>query len=126
MKTISSKPSVQRKILYNAPMHVRRKLLSARLSKELREKYGAKTLPVRKGDVVKIMRGDYAGVEGKVSEVDTKKIRIYVENVTREKTSGSTVKVPIHPSKVMIIGLNLDDKWRVESLEKKKSLKGES
>ncbi|MEM1588101.1 MAG: 60S ribosomal protein L26, partial [Candidatus Bathyarchaeia archaeon] len=31
-------------------MHVRRKLLSARLSKELREKYGAKTLPVRKGE----------------------------------------------------------------------------
>jgi len=123
MKTISSKPSVQRKLFYNAPMHLRRKFLSARLSKELREKYGVKTLPVRKGDTVKIMRGDYAGVEGKVSEVDLKKIRIYIDNVTREKTSGSTVKVPIHPSKVMIIGLNLDDKWRVESLEKKKTWK---
>jgi large subunit ribosomal protein L24 len=121
MKTTSSKPSVQRKLFYNAPMHLRRKFLSARLSKELREKYGVKTLPVRKGDTVKIMRGDYAGVEGKVSEVDLKKIRIYIDNVTREKTSGSTVKVPIHPSKVMIIGLNLDDKWRVESLEKKKA-----
>jgi large subunit ribosomal protein L24 len=121
MKVTSSKPSVQRKILYNAPMHLRRKLLSARLSKELKEKYGVKNLPVRKGDTVKIMRGDYAGVEGKVSEVDTKKIRIYIENVTREKTSGSTVKVPIHPSKVMIVGLNLDDKWRVEALEKRKA-----
>jgi len=121
MKVTSSKPSVQRKILYNAPMHLRRKLLSARLSKELKEKYGVKNLPVRKGDTVKIMRGDYAGGEGKVSEVNTKKIRIYIENVTREKTSGSTVKVPIHPSKVMIVGLNLDDKWRVEALEKRKA-----
>lgn len=123
MKIASSKPSIQRKIFYNAPLHLRRKFISARLSKELREKYGVKTLPVRKGDTVKIMRGDYAGVEGKVSEVDMKKIRIYVDNVTREKTSGSTVKVPIHPSKVMIIGLNLDDKWRVKALEEKGSLK---
>lgn len=120
MRVESSKPSKQRKAFYNAPAHLRRKLVSAPLSKELRERYGVRSIPVRKGDTVRIMRGDYAGVEGKVSEVDRKKIRIYVDGVTREKTSGASIKVPIHPSKVMIVGLNLDDKWRAEALERKK------
>lgn len=63
------------------------------------------------------MRGDHKGFEGKVSRVDRRKYRIFVEGVTREKVDGSSVPVPLHPSKVMLTDLNLDDRWRRESLK---------
>jgi large subunit ribosomal protein L24 len=66
---------------------------------------------------VRIIRGDRKGTEGKVTEVDQKAHRIFIEGVTREKVDGTTTLVPIHPSKAMITGLNLDDKWRKESLK---------
>jgi len=117
----SRKPRKQRKWLYNCPKHQRHKLLSAPLSRELREKYGTRSLPIRVGDVVRVMRGDYKNTEGKVNRVDRKKYRIYIEGITKEKVDGSTVFVPIHPSKVMIIKLNLDDKWRRAILERRRS-----
>ena len=114
----SVKPSRQRKALYQAPLHVRRKLLSANLSPELRSKYFIRSLPVRKGDTVRVMRGAYKGVEGKVRRVDLKKLRVYVEGVTVEKADGTTVHVPIHPSNLMITKLDLSDKWRAKRLER--------
>jgi len=65
------------------------------------------------------MRGDRKGLEGKVSRVDRKNYRVFVEGVTREKVDGTTIPVPIHPSKVVIVSLNLDDKWRRETLKRK-------
>ena len=113
----SVKPSRQRKALYQAPLHVRRKLLSANLSPELRSKYFIRSLPVRKGDTVRVIRGAYKGVEGKVRRVDLKKLRVYIEGVTVEKADGTTVHVPIHPSNLMITKLDLSDKWRAKRLE---------
>jgi len=63
------------------------------------------------------MRGDKKGTEGKVTRVDRSKYRLFVEGITREKVDGTAIQVPIHPSKVMITSLNLDDKWRRESLK---------
>lgn len=117
-KTKSKKPSKQRKAVYLAPLHKRRKLMSAPLSPELREKYNRRSLPVRSGDVVRIMRGDFKGKEGKVVEVDYSKLRIHVEGITRTKASGQTVYVPIHPSKVMIVKLDLSDPRREEMLKR--------
>ncbi|MCD6242867.1 50S ribosomal protein L24 [Candidatus Bathyarchaeota archaeon] len=119
-KTLTSKPSKQRKRLYTAPLHVRSKILSAPLSPDLREKYGFRSLPIRVGDKVQILRGDHKGFEGKVLKVDRKKYRISVEGITREKVDGTTINVPIHPSKVMITELNLDDKWRRKKIERKR------
>ncbi len=116
MKPITMKPSKQRRRLYQAPSHERRKAFSAPLSSELKEKYGARSFSIKKGDSVRILRGDFKGLEGKVVEVDRKKYQIHVEGITREKVDGSTVFVPIHPSKVMITSLNLDDKWRKRAL----------
>ena len=116
---VSAKPSKQRKFLWNAPLHKRHKLMSAPLSIELRVKYGRRSLPVREGDVVKVVRGDYAGMEGKVKSVDLKNYRITIEGITREKADGTTIFIPIHPSKVEIRRLNLSDKWRAEKLAQK-------
>ncbi len=113
-------PGKQRKRLFNAPAHIRHKLMSAPLSHELTASKGAKTLPVRKGDTILIKRGDNKGFEGKVSRVDLKAFRIYIEGLTREKVDGTNIFLPIHPSKVEIRNLNLDDKWRKKILERKK------
>ncbi|MGQ9469674.1 MAG: 50S ribosomal protein L24 [Nitrososphaerales archaeon] len=114
---MSSKPSKVRKKLFKAPAHVKSKQLSSHLSDELHSKYKVRSLRVRKGDVVKIMRGEYKGIEGKVTSVEMKTGRITIEGVTREKIAGGTVPIKIHSSKVMIMSLNLDDKWRKDKLE---------
>jgi len=115
-------PRKQRKRLYNAPAHLRHKFMAAPLSPELISSQGAKTLPVRKGDTVRVMRGDHTGFEGKVSRVDLKRYRIFLEGLTREKVDGTNVFVSVHPSKVMIKNLKLDDKWRKRIVERKKEL----
>ena len=112
-------PGKQRKMMFNAPAHIRHKLMAAPLSSELAASKGAKTLPVRKGDTVCILRGDNKGFEGKVSRVDLKTYRIYLEGLTREKVDGTNIFLAVHPSKVQIRNLNLDDKWRKEILERK-------
>jgi len=117
MKTTS--PRKQRKQLYQAPLHKRYKIFSAPLSPDLKKSHGINALPIRSGDTVRIMRGDRKGIEGKVAEVDRTKYHISIEGVTREKVDGTTVPAPIHPSKVMITNLNLDDKWRREILKRK-------
>ena len=115
-------PGKQRKRLFNAPAHIRHKLMAAPLSKELTTSKGVKTLPVRKGDTVQIKRGDNKGFEGKVSRVDLKAYRIYLEGLTREKVDGTNIFISVHPSKVQIRSLNLDDKWRKNILERKKAV----
>ncbi len=115
---ISSKPRKQRKRHFNAPLHIRQKKMSAMLSPELRKKYGKRNIPVRKGDKVKVMRGDFAGIEGEVVRVNLKKYKVYVDKVKRRKTNGEEVLVGIHPSNLMIIDLNLEDARRKEKLVK--------
>jgi large subunit ribosomal protein L24 len=115
-------PRKQRKRLYNAPAHLRHKFMAAPLSPELISSKGAKSLPVRKGDTVRIMRGDHTGFEGKVSRVDLKRYRIFLEGLTREKVDGTNIFVSVHPSKVMIKNLKLDDKWRKAVVEGKEEL----
>lgn len=115
---VSSKPSKQRLNQRVAPAHMKRNQISAPLSETLREKHGRRSVSLRRGDRVKIVRGDYAGVEGKIEDVETKTARIYVEGVTREAVAGTTKRVPIHSSKVMVTALNLDDKRRDEKLRR--------
>ena len=115
-------PGKQRKRLYNAPAHLRHKMMAAPLSPELIKSKGAKALPIRKGDTVRIMRGDHVGFEGKVSRVDLKRYRIFLEGLTREKVDGTNIFVSVHPSKVMIRNLKLDDKWRKGIVERKKEV----
>merc|ERR1719475_5956 len=101
-KNKTSSRRKNRKAYFNAPSHVRRTLMSAPLSKELRQKYGVRSMPVRKDDEVQVVRGHYKGQQvGKIVQCYRKKFRVYIERIQREKANGATVNVGIHPSKVV-------------------------
>lgn len=89
----------------------------ARVSDDLREKYKKKTLRPVKGDSVKIIRGGFRGIEGKVSRVDGDAGKVYIEGVNREKIEGGTSLAAIDASKVVITSLNLDDKLRKRKIQ---------
>uniref|UniRef100_H3DI59 Ribosomal protein L26 n=1 Tax=Tetraodon nigroviridis TaxID=99883 RepID=H3DI59_TETNG len=106
---VTSSRRKNRKRHFNAPSHIRRKIMSSPLSKELRQKYNVRSMPIRKDDEVQVVRGHYKGQQiGKVVQVYRKKYVIYIERVQREKANGTTVHVGIHPSKVVITRLKLD------------------
>jgi large subunit ribosomal protein L24 len=119
----SKKPSKQRKGMYQAPLHRKHKFLSAHLSKELRKQWGKRSLPVRSGDEVKVMRGKYKGTTGKISKTDLKKSKVYLESVKRKKVSGEEVFIPIHPSNLLILNPNMDDPKRKRVIDRKKTVK---
>jgi len=112
----SKQPRKQKKYLLNAPIHIRRKIMSVMLNKEIRELIKVRNIPIRVGDYVKILRGRFRGVEGLVIKVDAKRYRIFVENAKYTTKTGKEVYYPIHYSKVMILKLNLSDKKRIEIL----------
>jgi large subunit ribosomal protein L24 len=116
----SKQPRKQRKYIANAPLHIKRKLLSVNLAKELRKKYGRRNIEVRKNDIVKIVRGKFKNKQGKVIMVTIKNPRMAIERNQTKKQEGSKANVKIHPSNLQIIELNLDDKKRISSIEDKK------
>nr|XP_043606936.1 60S ribosomal protein L26-1-like [Erigeron canadensis] len=107
-----------RKAHFTAPSSVRRVLMSAPLSTDLRTKYNVRSIPVRKDDEVQVVRGTYKGREGKVVQVYRRKWVIHIERITREKVNGQTVNVGVNPSKVVVTKLKLD-KDRKDLLERK-------
>lgn len=110
----------QRKYVYNAPKHTKGKFLSSNLSKPLQEKYGVRSVRVRAGDKVKIMRGGSKGHEGKVERVDLDRIKVYIAGVNLNKADGSKVPIALHPSSLQITELVLSDKKRKAKLEQTK------
>lgn len=114
----SCQPRKQRKYVLNAPLHARRKLVSVNLSKPLRERFGKRSMPVRKGDEVVVMRGNLRGKTGSVDRVSLAKSRIYVEGLKRKKVDGSDVSLALVPSNLQITKMVLEDKARQEVLEK--------
>ena len=103
--------------------HKRDKLLGANLSENLREQRSRRSMRVIKGDTVRILRGEYVGIEGKVEKVNTEKSTLSIEGVQREKIRGGNVKVQIHASNVQIISLNTDDEYRMKGTKKTKDKK---
>lgn len=113
----SKQPRKQRKYKAKAPLHIKQKLLSANLSKELRKQHKIRSIVLRKGDKVKIMRGKFKNKQGKIIEVNIKNSGIKIEDVMVKKNDGSKVNVKIQPSNVQITELNLDDKKRMKKTE---------
>ncbi len=119
----SKKPNKQRKFVYNAPLHIRGRLMASPLSKDLRKKYMKKSVRVRTGDRVKLMRGQFKGKIGVVEKVDLARYRVYVEKIEVIKKDGTKAQYPVHPSNLMIMNLNTDDKRRFGKVSGKASEK---
>jgi len=100
--------------------HKRDKFLGANLSENLREQHSRRSMRVIKWDTVRILRGEYVGIEGKVEKVNTERSTLSIEGVQREKIRGGNVKVQIHASNVQIISLNTDDEYRMKGTKKTK------
>lgn len=108
----SKQPRKQRKYAANAPLHLRKKFVSANLSKDLRKKQGKRSIPLRKGDIVKIMRGKFKGKQGKINEIKLKTQKIFIEAIQIKKKDGSKTNVPLKPSILQIVELNTEDRKR--------------
>jgi large subunit ribosomal protein L24 len=93
--------------------------MGSNLSKDLQKKYGKKSARVIEGDSVKIVRGEFKGVDGKISKISTQKTSVAIDGVKKEKTKGDKFDVYIHTSNLIITSLNSSDKWRIAKLEGK-------
>ena len=107
------------------------KEISAPISKELRKKYSRRNARILIGDAIKVIRGEYKGIAGKVSKISTQSNSIAIEGNKKEKLKGDKIDIYIHSTNVIITALNTDDKWRLKILEKKpkskiKSMKAEA
>ena len=110
---------MRNRMIFQATMQTRSKQLGANLSKDLQKKYGKKSERVVEGDSVTILRGEFKGVDGKVSKISTQKTSVAIEGVKKEKTKGDKFDVYIHTSNLIITSLNGDDKWRIAKLQGK-------
>jgi len=77
---------------------IKGKFLGAHLYKDLRKKYGTRSVRVRKGDEVKVLRGSFKGKTGKVSIVDVKNSRVTIDGIQNKKKDGTKVNAFFHPS----------------------------
>ncbi len=116
----SSQPRKQRKYRFNAPLHVKQKLMHVHLTPVLRTKYGTRQIQVRKNDKVRVLRGQFKKKEGKVERINLKRQSLYVTGMEIIKKDGSKILVPLNPSNVMVIDLDLGDKKRKQKLESHK------
>ncbi len=118
------KPTKMRnKLIYRASHVIKSKQVSSPLSTELKKKFSKKSVRVVEGDSIKIVRGEFKGVDGKIGKISIQKSSLAVEGVKKEKTKGEKFDVYVHSSNVIVTGLNSDDKWRVSKLEGKKPSK---
>jgi large subunit ribosomal protein L24 len=104
-------------MLHNAPLHKKRKWISSHLAENLLLKYDRRSLPVVKGDTVKVMRGNYRGHEDKISKVNVRDQTVEIEGATITTAKGTKIARPIHASTLLITKLNVTDKWRRRKLE---------
>lgn len=119
VKKLSSKaPKKQRKQVHAAPIHANKNRLKCRLDEFLQEEFGLRSLVVKKGDLAKIMRGQFRDTEGKVVRVDYADICVYLDNATVTKADGKEASVPVHPSNLMLVKLEMDDE-RKSLIERK-------
>ena len=107
--------------IYFATMKTASKQLSGSLSKDLRKKYGKKSVRIVEGDTVSIIRGEFAGVDGKVTKISIPSKGVNVEGVKKEKLKGEKFDVYVNTTNIIITNLNSNDKWRMNRLEGKKA-----
>ena len=107
--------------IYYATMKTASKQLSCALSKELRKKYGKRSTRILKGDTAKIIRGEFAGVDGKVTKISIPDKGVNIEGVKKEKLKGDKFDVYVRTTNIVVTALDTEDKWRINKLEGKKA-----
>jgi large subunit ribosomal protein L24 len=121
LKVNSRKPKKQRKALFNYKNHQRSKLLRARLADFLQEDYGIRTLPLRVGDHVRIVKGEFKDFEGEVTEI-TDNLRVKIKEAAFEKADGTEWNPSIHVSNLIITKFKEEkdmDPWRAQIIDRK-------
>ena len=114
------KPTKMRnRMLFQATLQTRSKQMGSALSKDLQKKYGKKSARIIEGDSVTILRGEFKGVDGKISKISTQKSSVSIEGIKKEKTKGDKFDVYIHTSNLVVTSLNTGDRWRMAKLEGK-------
>ncbi len=115
-KTSPKSPRKQRRRIHKSPLHTHKNMLRCRLDEFLQEEYGFRSLLVKKGDLVRVMRGQFREIEGKVTRVDYSAVRVYIDAASITKADGKEAPIPLHPSNLKIVKLELDDerKKRIE------------
>ncbi len=116
---------------HRAMNQILNKQICASISKDLRKKYSRRSIRIMTDDTVKVMRGEYKGLTGKVTKISTETSGVAIEGNKKEKLKGEKIDVYIHSTNMIITSLNIDDKWRLKILEKKpkskiKSMKEEA
>jgi len=111
---------MRNQLIYRASQVTKSKQVSSHFSKDLKKKYSKNSVRIIEGDSVKIVRGEFKGVDGKVSKISIQKSSLAIEGVKKEKSKGEKFDVYIHSSNVIVTSLNSDDKWRISKLEGKK------
>ena len=104
---------------YRAINQIVNKQICAPISKDLRKKYSRRNIRIMTNDTVKVMRGEYKGLTGKVTKISTETSGVAIEGNKKEKLKGEKIDVYIHSTNMIITSLNTDDKWRLKILEKK-------
>ena len=107
--------------IYYAAIQTASKQLSCSLSKELRKKYGKRSARIKEGDTAKIVRGEFAGVDGKVTKISIPDRGVNIEGVKKEKLKGDKFDVYVHTTNIILTALDSNDKWRINKLEGKKA-----
>lgn len=113
---MSTQPRKERYALHNAPAHKNRAQIASHLDETLLLKYNTRTTTLRKGDTVRVLRGEYAGTTGKVLEVNTRTRKVTVDGVTVTKAKATQVARALDPSNLVITKLDLTDPKRREKL----------
>lgn len=111
--------TIRNRTIYNASLFTRSKQMCSHLSKELQQKYNKRSIRVTEGDTVRVMRGEFKGVTGKITKVSTEKNGAAVEGIKKEKLKGGNLDVFIHTSNLLVTDINTNDKWRQNRLEGK-------
>ena len=110
------KPDTERKKYHKEKIHRKKNRLHVHLSKDLRGKLKKKkrSMLVRKGDVVKVLRGPEKGKEAKVKSVSTVKRKVYLEGVVARSARAREMPVPLEPSNLLLV--------RLESTKERKEM----
>ncbi|HXQ48420.1 MAG TPA: 50S ribosomal protein L24 [Thermoplasmata archaeon] len=109
-------PRRQRKSVYDATTFQRRILMTVPLSRELRRRFHRRSVPVRKGDTVRVMSGSFVGREERVAKIDRRGYSVTLDNVTLKTGEAKLKPLAIKTSHLVVTKLNLADAWRRRTL----------